>query len=75
MSKDTHTGKGTSAAWGIPISILLVTVVLGVLILFDAHHQVLQLLVWIDAQGFWGPLLFMLVMVLVLVFVLSLIHI
>jgi uncharacterized membrane protein YdjX (TVP38/TMEM64 family) len=70
MSKDTRTGKGTSAAWGIPISILLVTVVLGVLILFDAHHQVLQLLVWIDAQGVWGPLLFMLVMVLVLVFVL-----
>jgi uncharacterized membrane protein YdjX (TVP38/TMEM64 family) len=68
--KDTRIGKGTSAAWGIPISILFVAVVLGVLILFDAHHQVLQLLVWIDAQGVWGPLLFMLFMVLVLVLVL-----
>ncbi|MHC4687132.1 MAG: TVP38/TMEM64 family protein [Planctomycetota bacterium] len=70
MSKDIRTGKGTSAAWGIVISILFVAVVLGVLIWFDAHHQVLQLLAWIDAQGVLGPLLFILIMVLVVVFVL-----
>jgi uncharacterized membrane protein YdjX (TVP38/TMEM64 family) len=70
MSKDTRTCKGTAATWSISISILFVAVVLGVLIWFDAHHQVLQLLAWIDAQGVLGPLLFMLVMVLVVVFVL-----
>ena len=69
MSKDTRTGKET-AAWGIVISILFVAVVLGVLIWFDAHHQVLQLLAWIEVQGVLGPLLFILVMVLVVVFVL-----
>lgn len=71
MRNDTgHRTRTSSAAWGIALSTLLVAAVLGVLFYFDAHQQVLRLLEWIDAQGVWGPLLFTLIMVLVVVLVL-----
>jgi uncharacterized membrane protein YdjX (TVP38/TMEM64 family) len=49
---------------------LFVAAVLAVLIHFDAHQQVLRFLEWVDAQGAWAPLLFILVMALVVVLVL-----
>ena len=71
MRNDTgHRTRTSSAAWGIALSTLLVAAVLGVLFYIDAHQQVLRLLEWIDAQGVWGPLLFTLIMVLVVVLVL-----
>ncbi|MEO6696485.1 MAG: TVP38/TMEM64 family protein [Gammaproteobacteria bacterium] len=62
--------RGASPVWSIAVSVLFVAAILGVLIYFDAHEQVLQLLEWLDAQGAWGPLLFILVMTLVVVLVL-----
>ncbi len=62
--------RGASPVWSIAVSVLFVAAILGVLIYFDAHEQVLLLLEWLDAQGAWGPLLFILVMTLVVVLVL-----
>lgn len=62
--------RGTSPVWSIAVSVLFVAAVLGVLIYFDTHQQVIQLLAWLDAQSAWGPLLFTLVMMLVVVLVL-----
>ena len=52
------------------ISILFVTLVVAVLVYFDAHEEILRLLDWLDAQGIWGPLLFILLMMIVVVFLL-----
>lgn len=54
----------------IAISVLFVALVLAVLVYFDAQHEVLALLTWLEAQGAWGPLLFILVMMLVVVLLL-----
>ena len=62
--------RGTSPVWSIAVSVLFVAAVLGVLIYFDTHQQVIQLLAWLDAQSAWGPLLFTLLMMLVVVLVL-----
>lgn len=52
------------------ISILFVTLVVAALVYFDAHEEILRLLDWLDAQGIWGPLLFILLMMIVVVFLL-----
>lgn len=62
--------QGASPVWSIAVSVLFVAAVLGALIYFDTHQQVLQLLEWLDTQGAWGPLLFILIMMLVVVLVL-----
>ncbi|RJQ45850.1 MAG: TVP38/TMEM64 family protein [Gammaproteobacteria bacterium] len=62
--------RGASPVWSIAVSVLFVAAVLGVLIYFDTHQQVIQLLEWVDAQGAWAPLLFILVMTLVVLLVL-----
>ena len=59
-----------SAAWGIIANVLFVAVFLGILLLFGIDEQVLRLLKWIDAQGFWASLLFMLIMAMVVVLLL-----
>ena len=59
-----------SIAWSIVIGILLVGGVLAVLVYFDAQDQVLDFLMWLDAQGAWAPVLFTLIMALVVVLVL-----
>jgi uncharacterized membrane protein YdjX (TVP38/TMEM64 family) len=51
-------------------SILFVAAVLGALVYFDVPQEVLRLLDWLDAQGIWGPLLFIAIMMLVVVFLL-----
>ena len=40
------------------------------LLYFDVHEDVLRFLDWLDALGIWGPLLFIVVMILVVVFLL-----
>ena len=52
------------------ISILFVALVVTLLMYFDVHEDVLRLLDWLDALGIWGPLLFIMVMMLVVVFLL-----
>ncbi|MDP1708067.1 MAG: TVP38/TMEM64 family protein [Gammaproteobacteria bacterium] len=62
--------RGASPVWSIAVSVLFVAAVVGALIYFDTHQQVLQLLAWLDAQGAWAPLLFILIMALVVVLLL-----
>jgi uncharacterized membrane protein YdjX (TVP38/TMEM64 family) len=50
------------------IGTLFVAAILAVLVYFDAQDHVLRLLEWLDAQGPWAPLLFILTMALVVVF-------
>jgi len=52
------------------ISILFVVFATTALVYFDVHEEVLRLLNWLNALGIWGPLLFILVMILVVVFLL-----
>lgn len=54
----------------IAASILFVVLVIAVLVYFDIHEGVLRFLDWLDAQGIMGPLLFIVVMMLVIVFLL-----
>lgn len=64
------TGTTRSALLFIASSVLFVAAVLGVLVHFDAHRELVRLLVWVDAQGMWAPGLFMLLMALVVVLLL-----
>lgn len=59
-----------SPLWGILAGLLFVAALLAVLLHFDAHEQVLQLLRWFDDRGTWAPLLFILIMAAVVVLVL-----
>ena len=52
------------------ISILFVALGVTLLMYFDVHEDVLRLLDWLDALGIWGPLLFIMIMMLVVVLVL-----
>jgi len=52
------------------ISILFVALGIAVLMYFDVHEDVLQLLDWLDSLGIWGPLLFIMIMILVVMLVL-----
>jgi uncharacterized membrane protein YdjX (TVP38/TMEM64 family) len=52
------------------ISILFVVLGVTLLMYFDVHEDVLRLLDWLDALGVWGPLLFIMIMMLVVVLVL-----
>lgn len=54
----------------IAVSMLFVALVLAVMVYFDAHEQLLQLLHWVDAQGAWAALLFILLMAVVVVLLL-----
>ena len=51
-------------------SALFVALLLAVMVYFDAHEQLLQLLRWIDTKGAWAALLFILIMAAVVVLVL-----
>lgn len=62
--------RSVSPLWGIAASILFVAAILGVLIYFGAHEEVLRLLRWFDAQGAWAALWFVLIMAAVVVLVL-----
>lgn len=62
--------RKVSPLWGILASVAFVGAVLGVLVYFGVHEQVVVLLRWVEAQGIWGPVLFIAVMALVIVFLL-----
>lgn len=51
-------------------SILFVVLVITLLVYLDIHEEVLHFLDWLDAQGIMGPLLFIVLMMLVVVFLL-----
>ena len=62
--------RSVSPLWGIAASILFVAAIVGVLIYFGAHEEILRLLRWFDAQGAWAGLWFVLIMAAVVVLVL-----
>jgi uncharacterized membrane protein YdjX (TVP38/TMEM64 family) len=62
--------KATSPAWGILLSILFISAVVGILVYFDMHEQVLLLLEWLEKMGPLASLLFILIMALVVVLLL-----
>lgn len=55
---------------GIVASTLFVALILSVLVYFEMDDQALLLLRWLDAQGWWAPLLFILLLALVVVLLL-----
>jgi uncharacterized membrane protein YdjX (TVP38/TMEM64 family) len=55
--------KYDSAAWKTFLSFAFAASVLAVLLLFEIDEYLLSLLSWIDTQGVWTPVLFMLIMV------------
>jgi uncharacterized membrane protein YdjX (TVP38/TMEM64 family) len=59
-----------SPLWAIAASILFVAAILGVLIYFDVHERLLVLLQWVDEQGLWAAVLFILIMAIVVVLLL-----
>lgn len=62
--------KPGSAVLGVVFSILFVAAILGVLLLLGVDEQVLRLLTWLEAQGAWASLLFILIMAAVVVLLL-----
>jgi len=52
------------------ISVLFVALITILLVYFDVHEGVLRFLDWLDALGVWGPLLFIVVIMLVVVLLL-----
>lgn len=62
--------KSPSSAWTLLLSLIFVAAVVAVLVYVDAHERVLQVLEWLDAQGVWASLMFIIIMSLVVVFLL-----
>ncbi|WP_290612566.1 TVP38/TMEM64 family protein [Arsukibacterium sp. UBA3155] len=58
------------ALLGMAGSVVFVAVVLGLLVYFGVHTEVLKLLEWFKQQGAWAPLLFILIMATVVVLLL-----
>ncbi|MES2625087.1 MAG: TVP38/TMEM64 family protein [Pseudomonadota bacterium] len=70
MSNNSTDSGLKSSLTGIVVGALLVGALLGVLIYFDVHLKLIELLEWIDDQGIWAAVLFIGVMALVVVFIL-----
>lgn len=59
-----------SPLWAMAASILFVAALVGLLVYFNVHEQLLDLLRWVDAQGAWAATLFILIMAAVVVLLL-----
>ena len=68
-TSSTNNGLKSSLT-GIIGGLVLLGIVLGVLIYFDVHLKLIELLEWIDDQGIWAAALFITVMALVVVLIL-----
>ena len=62
--------RSQSPLLAIVTSVVFVALLLAVLIYFDAHEQLLELLRWVDTKGAWAALLFILIMAAVVVLLL-----
>ena len=56
-------GATRSPLWATAASILVVAAILGLLVRTGAHEQLLLGLEWVEAQGLWAPVFFILIMV------------
>ncbi len=70
MSEKTTDNGFKSSLAGIIGALIGFGLLIGVLVYFDVHLKLIELLEWIDGQGAWAAVLFILVMVLVVVFML-----
>lgn len=59
-----------SALWVMAASVGLVAALLAVLVYFDIHIRLLEMLGWVEQQGVWAAALFVLIMALVVVLLL-----
>ena len=59
-----------SPLWATTISILVVAAILALLVRAGAHEQILLGLEWVESQGLWAPLFFILIMVVAVVLLL-----
>lgn len=57
--------RAVSPLLGIIASSVFVAALLAILLYFDIHHTIVDLLHWVDAQGIWGSVLLILPMALV----------
>ncbi|MFO7766723.1 MAG: TVP38/TMEM64 family protein [Pelovirga sp.] len=62
--------RSKSPILAIIASVLFVTLLLALMIYFDAHEQLLYLLRWVDTRGAWAALLFVSIMAAVVVLLL-----
>lgn len=62
--------RAASPLLGLIASVVFVALLLAILLYFDVHYYIIDLLHWVDAQGIWGPVLLILLMALVVVLVL-----
>ena len=70
MSDNTPNKSLRSSLAGIIGGVLLLGILLAILVYFDVHLQLIELLEWINGQGAWAAVLFITVMALVVVFLL-----
>ncbi len=54
----------------VAVGIVVVAAIIAVLLYFDVHEQLVEVLEWVDAQGAWAAVLFILIMAAVVVCVL-----
>jgi len=70
ISGASTSGRKFSPLLGVLASCLLVGALLGIVVYFDLHEQVLTFLEWVDEQGAWAAFIFVGVMVVVVVLIL-----
>jgi uncharacterized membrane protein YdjX (TVP38/TMEM64 family) len=70
MNENSTNSGLKSSLTGIIGGLAVFGIIIGVLIYFDVHLKLIELLEWIDAQGAWAAVLFIIVMALVVVFIL-----
>lgn len=69
-SIESPASRGRSPLWIIAASVLFVSVIVGVLAYFGTHEQLVHLLRWVEEQGAWSAVLFIVIMAVVVVFLL-----
>lgn len=67
---DPPASRTISPLWAIVASILFVSAIVGILVYFGMHEQLVHLLRWVEAQGAWAAALFILIMAMVVVLLL-----
>src|SRR5687767_3254892 len=70
MNENSTNNGLKSSLTGILGSLVVFGIIIGILLYFDVHLKLIELLEWIDDQGAWAAVLFILVMALVVVLIL-----
>jgi len=70
MAINSHVSASRWLGAGLLTSIVFVGAILGLLMGLDLDDEVLRLLQWIEAQGLWAPVLFVMLMAAVVVLLL-----